>query len=70
MEYPKCKLCERGELLPLETEDDSAWVCSNPTCGFYVGLINKEVKLGRAKVEEENGEEVEEKNGEDTDKEG
>jgi hypothetical protein len=62
MEYPKCKLCERGELLPLDTEEASAWVCSNPSCGFYVELIGRRVKLGRARVEDDKGE--------DTDKEG
>ena len=47
MEFPKCQLCEKGVMLPLETERGSAWVCSNPACGFYIALVDGELKTGR-----------------------
>ncbi len=47
MEFPKCQLCEKGVLLPLEVEGASAWVCSNPSCGFYLLLTEEGLKTGR-----------------------
>ena len=52
-EYPECKLCERGVLVPLETPEASAWVCNNPACGFYIILVGDEVRIGRKSMRED-----------------
>jgi len=53
MEYPKCKLCERGELVPVNNQAVSGWVCTNPSCGFYILLVEKRVKIGKASLPEQ-----------------
>ncbi len=54
MEFPLCKKCEDGILLPLSDygRDGAsirykAWVCHNPRCGFNIRIDNGEVSLGR-----------------------
>lgn len=54
MEYPDCKKCGEGLLLPLSdygregaTIQYKAWVCHNPDCGFTLRIDNGEISLGR-----------------------
>jgi hypothetical protein len=54
MNFPECRKCEDGTLLPLSDygRDGApitykAWVCSNPTCGFNIRIDNGEISLGR-----------------------
>ena len=53
-EYPWCRTCERGAMLPLSDygRDGApitfkAWVCSNPECGFNIRIDNGEISFGR-----------------------
>ncbi len=53
-DWPKCKKCEGGELIPLSDygRDGAsimykAWVCSDPECGFNLRIDNGEISLGR-----------------------
>lgn len=53
MEYPDCKKCGDGLLLPLSdygrdgaTIRFKAWVCHNPACGFTLRIDNGEISLG------------------------
>jgi hypothetical protein len=54
-EFPECKKCSSGVLIPLSDygrEGSSimykAWVCSNPGCGFNIRIDNGEVSFGKA----------------------
>ena len=54
MEFPECRKCDDGVLLPLSDygRDGApitykAWVCSNPNCGFNIRIDNGEISLGR-----------------------
>ena len=54
MNFPTCKKCGSGVLLPLSdygregaTIQYKAWVCSNPDCGFNIRIDNGEISLGR-----------------------
>lgn len=54
-EFPPCKKCGEGMLLPLSDygRDDApitykAWVCNSPACGFNIRIDNGEISLGRA----------------------
>ena len=54
MEYPDCKKCNVGLLLPLSDygRDGAsirykAWVCHNPECGFSIRIDNGEISLGK-----------------------
>lgn len=54
-EYPKCRKCHEGTLLPLSDygRDGApitfkAWVCSDPGCGFNIRIDNGEISFGRA----------------------
>ncbi len=58
-EYPKCKLCELGVLLPMETPEASAWVCNNPACGFYMILRKDGLEIGRKRMNQEDEEKQE-----------
>ncbi|MFH1845886.1 MAG: hypothetical protein ABIF77_22105 [bacterium] len=53
-QYPECKKCGEGLLLPLSDygrEGASihfkAWVCHNPQCGFNIRIDNGEVSYSR-----------------------
>jgi hypothetical protein len=55
MEYPVCKKCNEGVLLPLSDygRDGApirfkAWVCHNPSCGFNIRIDNGEISIGKA----------------------
>ena len=52
MEYPECKKCSDGLLLPLSDygRDGAAihykaWVCTNPDCGYNLKIRNGDVYL-------------------------
>src|SRR5438067_5755695 len=54
-EWPACKKCQQGLLIPLSDygRDGApitykAWVCSNPECGFNIRIDNGEISFGRA----------------------
>ena len=54
-EYPQCRKCREGTLLPLSDygRDGApitfkAWVCSDPECGFNIRIDNGEISFGRA----------------------
>ncbi len=54
IDWPKCKKCEDGQLIPLSdygrdgaTIVYKAWVCSDPECGFNLRIDNGEISLGR-----------------------
>ena len=54
-EWPSCRKCERGVLVPLSDygRDGApitykAWVCTSPDCGFNLRIDNGEISLGRA----------------------
>ena len=54
MEFPECKKCDEGLLLPLSDygRDGAAihykaWVCHNPRCGFSIRIDNGEVSLAQ-----------------------
>jgi hypothetical protein len=54
VEYPECKKCGDGILLPLSDygRDGAsirykAWVCHNPQCGFNLRIDNGEISIGR-----------------------
>ena len=47
MEYPQCRKCGTGDLVPLSdfgsqgaTIQYKAWVCTNPECGFNLKIRN------------------------------
>ncbi len=49
-EWPMCKSCDKGNLLPLSDFGGQgaaihykAWVCSHPSCGFNIKIRNGEV---------------------------
>lgn len=49
-EFPECRRCEGGELVPLSDFGGQgaavlykAWVCTNPECGFNLKIRNGEV---------------------------
>ena len=51
--YPECLKCHLGVLVPLSDygRDGAAvrykaWVCTNPTCGFYLRIDKGEVSRG------------------------
>jgi hypothetical protein len=53
-EFPVCKKCDNGILLPLSDygRDGApitykAWVCNNPGCGFNIRIDNGEISFGR-----------------------
>ena len=53
-EWPACRKCEIGSLLPLSDygRDGApitykAWACSNPACGFNIRIDNGELSYGR-----------------------
>ena len=53
-EFPKCRKCGNGVLLPLSDygRDGAsimfkAWACSNPECGFNLRIDNGELSYGR-----------------------
>ena len=50
MEFPACRSCDLGELLPLSDFGGQgsavhykSWVCSNPDCGFNLKIRNGDV---------------------------
>ena len=52
--FPACQACEGGVLLPLSDYGREgaaihykAWVCSKPTCGFFLRIDNGEISTGR-----------------------
>jgi hypothetical protein len=54
MEWPACRKCQTGLLLPLSDygRDGApitykAWACSNPECGFNLRIDNGELSYGR-----------------------
>lgn len=54
MEFPGCKKCDDGLLLPLSDYGREgaairykAWVCHNPDCGFSIRIDNGEISLGK-----------------------
>ena len=54
MELPKCQKCNNGLLIPLSdygqegaTVVFKAWVCTNPTCGFFFRIDKGQVSYGR-----------------------
>ncbi|MCH7906719.1 MAG: hypothetical protein IIB26_04735 [Chloroflexi bacterium] len=51
-EYPQCRACDDGDLLPLSDFGNQgaavhykAWVCTNPSCGFNLKIRNGEINL-------------------------
>ena len=51
-EFPECRACDHGELLPLSDFGGQgsavhykAWVCTNPDCGFNLKIRNGDVYL-------------------------
>ena len=53
-DFPICKKCEGGVLLPLSDYGREgadirykAWVCHNPACGFHLRIDNGEISVGR-----------------------
>ncbi len=46
MEFPKCFICKKGNLLPLSSEKRFFyfWVCSNPNCGYTVKGYGRRMK--------------------------
>ena len=51
-EFPECRACDSGELLPLSDFGGQgsavhykAWICSNPDCGFNLKIRNGDVYL-------------------------
>ena len=53
-DFPKCKKCGAGELLPLSdygrdgaSIQYKAWVCHNPDCGFNIRIDNGEISIGK-----------------------
>ncbi len=53
-EFPVCRKCETGALVPLSDYGREgapimykAWVCSNPDCGFNIRIDNGEISFGR-----------------------
>jgi hypothetical protein len=54
MEWPSCRRCQTGVLLPLSDYGREgapitykAWACSNPDCGFNIRIDNGELSYGR-----------------------
>ena len=54
MEFPTCRKCGTGLLLPLSDygRDGApimykAWACNNPDCGFNLRIDNGEISYGR-----------------------
>lgn len=54
MEFPTCRKCGTGLLLPLSDygRDGApimykAWACNNPDCGFNLRIDNGEISFGR-----------------------
>jgi hypothetical protein len=54
-EFPDCKKCDNGVLLPLSDYgrdgapiNYKAWVCNNPSCGFNIRIDNGEISFGRS----------------------
>jgi hypothetical protein len=54
MDYPECRKCGEGLLLPLSDygRDGAAihykaWVCHNPGCGFSLRIDNGEISFGK-----------------------
>jgi len=52
--FPKCQKCNAGILIPLSDYGRdgapiryTAWVCSNPECGFNIRIDNGEISFGR-----------------------
>ena len=50
--FPKCKKCQSGDLVPLSDFGSQgapiqykAWVCTNPECGFNLKIRNGDVYL-------------------------
>jgi hypothetical protein len=57
-EFPVCKKCDNGILLPLSDygRDGApitykAWVCNNPGCGFNIRIDNGEISIGRMPIQ-------------------
>ena len=57
-EFPECRACDKGELLPLSDFGGQgaavhykAWVCSNPECGFNLKIRNGDVYLNEPVLE-------------------
>ena len=55
MEFPDCRKCGDGLLLPLSDygRDGApirykAWVCHNPQCGFSIRIDNGEISQGKS----------------------
>jgi len=53
MDFPVCKKCDNGLLLPLSDygRDGAAirykaWVCHNPKCGYSIRIDNGEISQG------------------------
>lgn len=54
-DWPECKHCRDGRLLPLSAESEDgapvrykAWVCANPDCGFNLRIDDGEISFGRS----------------------
>jgi hypothetical protein len=53
-EWPTCKRCAQGVLIPLSDygRDGAsimykAWACTNPDCGFNLRIDNGEISFGK-----------------------
>ena len=51
-EYPQCRACDDGDLVPLSDFGGQgsavhykAWVCTNPPCGFNLKIRNGDIYL-------------------------
>ena len=54
IDWPACKKCSQGVLIPLSDygRDGApitymAWVCTNRECGFNLRIDNGEISIGR-----------------------
>lgn len=52
--FPACQACDSGVLLPLSDYGREgapiqykAWVCTNPSCGYFVRIDNGEISAGK-----------------------
>ena len=57
--YPKCKKCGKGDLVPLSDFSNNqvaikykAWACTDPNCRFFIVLRGGDVYYGPASAEQ------------------
>jgi hypothetical protein len=57
--FPKCKKCGKGELVPLSDFSNNqvaikykAWACTDPNCRFFIVLRGGDVYYGTASAEQ------------------